>query len=133
MNPEAAAQPDFRFASEPKKPPKAAVDAAVGIIVANAEVVSHQDGKVSGSRIVRRLASASVERAWRGSGSIFGGKHNPISIQIASTMPCACASTILLGSYGATKRSSQAYTLPRWQSRAPITAARLCLHHQPDG
>jgi len=43
MNPETTTQTDFRLASESKKPPKAAVDGAAGIIVANAEVFGTPD------------------------------------------------------------------------------------------
>ena len=70
MNPEAAGQPDFRFASEPKKPPKAAVDAAVGIIVANAEVAGTPD------RAFRALMTNEVESWWtiRGVYSLKGWK-----------------------------------------------------------
>jgi hypothetical protein len=43
MNSETMKQPDFRFASESKKPGKAAVDGSAGIIRANAEVAGTPD------------------------------------------------------------------------------------------
>jgi uncharacterized protein YndB with AHSA1/START domain len=58
MNPETTTQPDFRFASESKKPPKAAVDGAAGIIIVNAEVAGTPD------QAFRALMTNEVERWW---------------------------------------------------------------------
>jgi uncharacterized protein YndB with AHSA1/START domain len=57
MNPETT-QPDFRYASESKKAPKAAVDGAAGIIVANAEVAGTPD------QVFRALMTNEVEKWW---------------------------------------------------------------------
>jgi uncharacterized protein YndB with AHSA1/START domain len=58
MNPETTTQPDFRFASESMKPPRAAVDDAAGIIIANAEVAGTPD------QVFRALMTNEVERWW---------------------------------------------------------------------
>jgi uncharacterized protein YndB with AHSA1/START domain len=57
MNPETT-HPDFRYASESKKAPKAAVDGAAGIIVANAEVAGTPD------QAFRALMTNEVEKWW---------------------------------------------------------------------
>ena len=51
-------EPDFRFAGESQKPPKAAVDGAAGIIVANGEVAGTPD------QAFRALMTNEVERWW---------------------------------------------------------------------
>jgi uncharacterized protein YndB with AHSA1/START domain len=58
VNSETTTQPDFRFASESTKPPRAAVDGPAGIIVANAEVAGTPD------RAFRALMTHEVERWW---------------------------------------------------------------------
>jgi hypothetical protein len=59
-----------------------------------------------------------VEQNWRGSGSTFGWKTQ----SHPSPNLSACASSIVLESYGATKRSSRAYTLLGSRSRLQVTA-----------
>ncbi len=58
MNAEKTTHADFRFASESKKPPKAAVDGAAGILVANAEVAGTPE------QAFRALMTNEVETWW---------------------------------------------------------------------